>query len=136
LDAKIERVVGVELLEVAAEGDRVVLCELGHAVLQLERVVAKQVEGRERFVAERRERAARTVADDDEREGRYLAFVAAAFVLVRVADEKIVREGALHRVPLADARLEVLDNLIVRIGKGEELPRGRLPRVVPERRPA
>ena len=67
LDAEVERVVRVELLEGAAEGDRVVLGELRHAVLQLERVVAEQVERRERLDAERGQRAAGAVADDDER---------------------------------------------------------------------
>ena len=119
----------MELLDVAAEGDRVVLRELRHAVLQLERVVAEQIERRERLVAERRVRAARAVADDDEREGRHLALVAAALVLMRHADEQVVRHvAAEHRVPLADARTQVLQDLVVRVGEGEELRRVGLAR--------
>src|SRR5206468_4848269 len=123
LDAEVERVVGVELLERASERDRVLARELRDAVLHLERVVAQQVVWRERLVAERRVCAACSVADDDKRERRHLSLIAAALVLVREADEQVVREVAEYRVPFADWRPQVLENLVIRVGEGEELRR-------------
>ena len=55
----------------------------------------------------------------------------AALVLLGVADEQVVRHGAEHRVPLADARLEVLENPVVRVGEGQEVACVLVCRLVP-----
>ncbi len=114
----------MELLGGAAERDRVVLREHREAVLRLERVVVEQVVWRERLGSERGEGRAVAGADDDEREER--GELRAALVLLRVADEQVVRQvAAEHRVPLADARLEVLENRVVRVRERQELRAAR-----------
>src|SRR5438034_1295281 len=50
---------------------------------------------------------------------------AATLVLVREAAKQVVRHAPEHRVPLADARLEVLEDLVVRVVERQELRRQR-----------
>src|SRR6516162_6220427 len=104
-----------------------VLRELRDAILHLEGVIAEQIERCERLIAESGQRTAVTGADDHERKGWRLPLRTAALVLMRKADEQVVRRVTEHRVPLADARLEVLENRVVRVGEAEELCRVGLP---------
>src|SRR5688500_20361740 len=97
------------------------VAELGEVVLDLERLVAKLVVDRERLEPERRGRRA-ALADVDEREQRVgRGPRAAALILRRVTRLHGVGDAAAERrVPFADARADVLEQLVVRVQERQE----------------
>ena len=98
--------------------------EFHEAVLRLERVVEQQVQWRERLGSKRRVGiAAREDVDERKERGK----LAAALVLLRVASDQAVRHAAAdHGVPLADARMDVLENRVVGVLKVQEVVAERL----------
>lgn len=113
LRAREEHVFRLVALEATAEGHRVLAAEPGEVVLHLERVVPELVVRRERLEAERRvdRPGLEDVHEREERPAR-----GAAFVLFRIAHDEAVGDlVAQDRVPLADDRADVLENLVVRV---------------------
>ena len=121
------------LLDGAAEGEGLAAAVLREAVLRLEGVVQEQVRRGERLAADRRVGVA---ALQDVDEGEQIAELAAALVLLRVADDQVVRHRAADdRVPLADARFDVLEDRVVGALEVQEVRAEGLP-AEPERRRA
>ena len=108
------------------------VAEFREAVLRLKRVVPQLVVRRERLGAERGVRGAAAVENVDER--KELVDRTAALVLMRVADDQIVRKAvAEHRVPFADAGADVLENRVVRVCEVQEVVGEGLPAVAGSR---
>ena len=127
-----EDVLGVVLLDRGAERQRVLVAEFRQTVLRLKRVVAQLVVRRERLGPKRRIGDAAAVQDVDER--KQFVDRTAALVLMRVADDEVVRQVvAEDRVPLADARLDVLENRVVGVLEVQEVVREGLPSVAERR---
>src|SRR5579859_6237559 len=102
-----------------------IIGELREAVLRLERVVEEKIVRRERFGPERRVRIAAREDVNQWKEGGELA---AALILLGVARDQAVRDAvAEDRVPLADARVDVLENRVVGGLIVQEVVRERLP---------
>src|SRR5688500_9802551 len=97
------------------------VAELGEVVLDLERLVPQLVVDREWLEPERGVRRA-ALSDVDEREQRIGRRPrAAALILRRVPGLHGVGDtGAVRRVPFADARTDVLENLVVRVPERQE----------------
>jgi hypothetical protein len=96
----------------------VILRKLRYRVLHLERLVVEQVERRERLGSKRGIGAA--VAGPDHHERKQVDRTS-RLVKHRVADDEIVGESAEHRIQLTDARVDVLEHLVVRVQKRQEL---------------